>query len=190
VVHFARIDKRFAYSLVRPARWWVGVWTAIAGYRPFIDKLSGRATQDDFPPEVSIAVWLLGALFILLTTALLLASKQMQNSPVAFQRNADDMERWRERGITLTWQWQLPAQHPNAHAEADQWRIDMVDRIRRKYGDRAAGTFNNLDILAYQGIGAGRATPYIDHILRTANLNTVIEQVLHGEFRPRTTDPF
>jgi hypothetical protein len=181
---------RLAFLLVRPSWRPVLLWTAIAGFRPALDALYEKPTQSDFVPKVSIEWYLIVALLIVLAIALVIAANRLHNSPVAFQKNADEMERWREKGITLTWEWQVPAQYPNAQTEAADWRTDIVERIRRKYGDRAAGTFNNLDIIAYQAIGASRATPYISHILRTANLNRVIDQVLHGEFRPRNGNPF
>lgn len=181
---------RLAFSLVRPAKWPLLVWTIIAGYGPVRNALLGRATQSDFEPKVSVEWYLIVALLTLLVVALSVASNRLQNSPIVFQKNADEMERWRAKGITLTWEWQLPTQYPNAQRDARDWRIDMVDRITKKYGDRAAGVFNNLDVPAYQAIGATHATPYIDHILRTANMNRVIEQVLHGEFRPLTSNVF
>ncbi len=155
------------------------------------ERLSGHHLSKRTYVGIFVAAFLLCAFFLAWRDEHTKAEELRRSEhPLAWQRNADEMEQWRERGVTLIWQWQLPALFPNAEAEVNAWREDMLARITRKYGLRAGGVFNTLEPSDFIGAGAQTATLQVQHVLRVGNFNRLIGMVSRGEFRPLTDTPF
>jgi hypothetical protein len=174
------------------------LWTILSGAKVLSDTLApeswkhwltqGNAVIMMILGQWSLHVWVIGLLIISLFTLFEVAYRRvaglevrLAQSPLAWQRNAGEIEPWRERGITIMWQWQLP-EFANTPQAADAWRTDMVNRLTRKYGPHAAGVFNNIQLQEYRALGVTQATPYAGHVIRIDHLRGVIHEVATGHF--------
>jgi hypothetical protein len=115
---------------------------------------------------------------------------RLADGPIGWQEDAGEIEPYRERGISYMWQWQQPDLYPNVQTDVENWRIEMVERLTRKYGAVAAGDFNNIEREDLVDRGFTVATPQTRHIVYVAHLRRVIQRIVSGHYRSLAPGPF
>jgi hypothetical protein len=108
-------------------------------------------------------------------------------------RNASDIAQWREKGRTLTNEWRLlqqhgPVQYPNAATETEAWRLDMVARLTRKYGQWVATLFNTTREADSEGMPV--LSPLAEHDARAERLAVIMYDVGTGKIQPISDERF
>jgi hypothetical protein len=193
--------------LFEPWRWLAltVVWTLFSHGTTIRDNLlpvEWRAHLQvlDYFPTWPWWVWIMGVLLITVIMLFVGASRWIAKLDRALHdrelpgRNADEIAPWREKGRTLTNEWRHLLQHgveslyPRAEEEADEWRINMRQRLERKYGAWVATHFNETREVDSAGL------PFLSHLAehdaRAERLAQIMYDVGTTRIHPRNQEPF
>ncbi len=192
--------------LVAPWYWFaVTVWTFFSTATTFRDNflsVERRANLQvlDYLPTWPLWVWIIGILLLTLIMVIVGATRWISKLDRALNdrglpgRNADEIARWQEKGRTLTLEWGHLLQHggaspyQRAEQEADEWRIDMRQRLDRKYGVHVGTRFNGTRDADSAGLPF--LSHHAEHTARAERLAQIMEGVASGQIPPRNQEPF